>query len=622
MKRIVKLLFVVMMCLVVQQAWSQTSFTAKLYITDGILGDTLTMGFDSTATSGLDPILGEVELPPPPPALGPFDARFINPHGDTSGYGSGRKIDYRDALLNIQNDTFMVKVHKAPEATDITISWNANIGDVGPGDIRWEIYDFSGLTLLAIMNNQSSITITDFDEFNVQQVRIVRRDGAHFRTLTMSDWATAVDQKGKSKGVKQKPVASHFKFTMTNTTGTAATKLVVKFGAVITELVSYSPFTTAAGVGSKEVTFTGATINPNGTVTIEGFGDKGKAMKAKGTWYSATDTKLKPAPTATFDFNFGLLPMPNSINVGEELYSQSAFGSSGVVVGLSGKINSVYHPKYKDVMKTFYSKGAAHTGAAKCLLNFDSGKPLKKAVKGMPSAKHNNVLLAEQLALKLNIALADNDKVDATYAFGDLIYNGSITSLQGKYIRQIADQIDSVLSCVETDTTFIKDSSLTFADWYNVAKTLNDEFATDFDTASWAGKLVLTAPISIADGANSYLVRDPNLVPITRAPRPVVESNVPERFELQQNYPNPFNPTTTIEFTLPQDAAVTIAVYNMLGQQVAMVADHEEFTEGANDVEFDASHLASGVYFYRITVNNIETGKALFSSAKKMMLVK
>jgi hypothetical protein len=84
-----------------------------------------------------------------------------------------------------------------------------------------------------------------------------------------------------------------------------------------------------------------------------------------------------------------------------------------------------------------------------------------------------------------------------------------------------------------------------------------------------------------------------------------------------QNYPNPFNPATTIDFSIPADGFVTLKVYNMLGQEVATLADREEFLEGMNSVEFDASALATGAYYYRLTVDG-----GGFTAIKKMMLIK
>ena len=73
----------------------------------------------------------------------------------------------------------------------------------------------------------------------------------------------------------------------------------------------------------------------------------------------------------------------------------------------------------------------------------------------------------------------------------------------------------------------------------------------------------------------------------------------PKAFTLDQNYPNPFNPSTTVRFTLPETAPVSLTVYDMLGRKVAVLADGV-LAAGQHEVRFDASHLASGTYLYRL----------------------
>ncbi len=101
----------------------------------------------------------------------------------------------------------------------------------------------------------------------------------------------------------------------------------------------------------------------------------------------------------------------------------------------------------------------------------------------------------------------------------------------------------------------------------------------------------------------------------------VVEAEValPGVFTLEQNYPNPFNPSTSIQFSLPVNAHVTIGIYNLVGEKVAE-AVNSDFTAGFSKVTFNARQLSSGVYFYRIDANGIN-GKN-FSSIKKMVLLK
>jgi hypothetical protein len=75
---------------------------------------------------------------------------------------------------------------------------------------------------------------------------------------------------------------------------------------------------------------------------------------------------------------------------------------------------------------------------------------------------------------------------------------------------------------------------------------------------------------------------------------------LPTTPQLAQNYPNPFNPTTNISFSLPAKSRVTILVFNILGQQVATVTD-QEYPAGSHLVVWNASNVASGVYFCRMT---------------------
>jgi hypothetical protein len=91
-------------------------------------------------------------------------------------------------------------------------------------------------------------------------------------------------------------------------------------------------------------------------------------------------------------------------------------------------------------------------------------------------------------------------------------------------------------------------------------------------------------------------------------------SSVPAKFNLSQNYPNPFNPVTKINFALPVKGFVTVKVFNILGKEVAtLVSDTKE--PGYYSVDFNASNLSSGVYYYKL-----ESGS--FSDVKKMMLIK
>ena len=92
------------------------------------------------------------------------------------------------------------------------------------------------------------------------------------------------------------------------------------------------------------------------------------------------------------------------------------------------------------------------------------------------------------------------------------------------------------------------------------------------------------------------------------------ELTVPKRFALEQNYPNPFNPTTGIRYQVSGTSNVLLAVYNLLGQEVAMLVN-EVKTPGTYTVQFNASTVPSGVYFYRMTAGS-------FTSTKSMVVLK
>lgn len=91
-------------------------------------------------------------------------------------------------------------------------------------------------------------------------------------------------------------------------------------------------------------------------------------------------------------------------------------------------------------------------------------------------------------------------------------------------------------------------------------------------------------------------------------------TNLPDKFVLEQNYPNPFNPTTNIRFSLPQATNVQLIIYNSMGQEVKSLVN-EYKNAGSYTVDFNASSLASGTYFYKLITNE-------FTETKKMTLVK
>ena len=84
-----------------------------------------------------------------------------------------------------------------------------------------------------------------------------------------------------------------------------------------------------------------------------------------------------------------------------------------------------------------------------------------------------------------------------------------------------------------------------------------------------------------------------------------------QRFGLKQNYPNPFNPTTRIDFEIPEKSCVSLKIFDLLGREIEELAG-KEFVKGVHSVTFDASNLASGIYFCRLRVKECEQTKKMF----------
>ena len=86
------------------------------------------------------------------------------------------------------------------------------------------------------------------------------------------------------------------------------------------------------------------------------------------------------------------------------------------------------------------------------------------------------------------------------------------------------------------------------------------------------------------------------------------------RFLLENNFPNPFNPTTAIRYEISDRSFVTIKVYDILGNEIAILVN-EEKPAGSYEIEFNGKNLASGIYFYSLSTGN-------FLATKKMILLR
>lgn len=434
-------------------------------------------------------------------------------------------------------------------------------------------------------------------------------DSNKYRTF-LPEQIVALDAKGKlPKAIKRKPTKVAFRFELTvPMLGGAGQKLALEFPMISSGYIRKQALTETLAVfsGKKPEVIFNPALNPGDVVIVEGMGTKGKLMVAKYA-FGATTKKLVPS----YLMNELRLDMPNYANLIQEVFQDAAFdATAGLLVG---KINAgpsrgwVLIKKPTDVQKSLRDKANLHTQGPK-YFDFIGTKMFIGEQKLLSPSKHNNKLFAEVLALKLAIGASLTQAIPN--GLGELVYYNPGNELHNLTLKSIADSAGVVLSMKAGD----------LENHYTVIRQINEAFAGAFDTLQFATGLVMPGVKSLA--SVPYLRFDPSvqIAKITPVERKL--DNTPEAFELTQNYPNPFNPSTTIEFSLPEDAIVTLKVYNILGQEVASLIDKEFITEGKNEVTFEAGNLTSGVYFYRLTAEGIEEGSALFTQIRKMLLLK
>ena len=628
--------FAALICLsllfIAQTAMAQ-KVSVPVHLTDGVGAVTIKVGFNPAATNGIDPALGEEEQPELPPS-GAFDGRSIS---ILSGLGTdvllgGVLINYHLGTALNQPDRWRFEFKSDSTGGPVTFTWPSHLSDSAGG--KWLLQDASGEHLFSDvdMTTQTSFTHPR-TSLSVQYIFIKVSDKVQYRTFVQTEIANAVNSAGKHAIEKRKPYASYgcFQFANSNAPG-AAMGLHVEFDQAVMAPptggsampVSFAPFTSAANPDGKGKAwnFTTPSTPVGASVTVCAFGNKGKGLAAKKWWWLNSSSamlgaKMGAAPVVS---SYLLLKMPNPLNVLQELYTEGPplpVGlptSTGKNAGGKDVFKQVTHPKWTDVLATLYKKGP-HTGDPRCLDVFTNLKPIEKVQKSLTAGSHNNKLLAEAVALKFNIAASRFG--NTTPGLGEMTYVGG--TYDGLTLQHIAELADTGLACVANAK--IGGNLLGL---YNTIRSINIAFSGPFDTTGFLTKTVVKGVGSVTDV--SYLHKSSEQIPIVIT-KPFVDPNpIPESFTLRQNYPNPFNPTTTIEFALPADAIVTLKVYNILGQEMTTLFDHEALDAGTQFVDFDASNLPSGVYFYRVVAQSVnEDGlqnSEFYTSVKKMMLLK
>ncbi|MBS4029684.1 MAG: choice-of-anchor D domain-containing protein, partial [Ignavibacteriales bacterium] len=251
-----------------------------------------------------------------------------------------------------------------------------------------------------------------------------------------------------------------------------------------------------------------------------------------------------------------------------------------------------------------------------------------KAITGLVKAerkKYNNKAFEQAVAFKLNL-YASEDSITPNN-FGALVLDTALTlagkELHGVTLSDISLYLDTVMTYwkargIDDDTAYAELKAV-----IDIIQLINEGFS---------------APISATNhtlASESVIKKNPYAVILKGVKRasdvgfvkfiagkqvrrtPILAEEIPTSFALYQNYPNPFNPTTTIRFDLPKSSLVSLKIYNILGQEITTLLNKQEYDEGQYEIVFDASRLATGVYFYRLSLNDNS-----FTEVKKLVLLK
>lgn len=245
-----------------------------------------------------------------------------------------------------------------------------------------------------------------------------------------------------------------------------------------------------------------------------------------------------------------------------------------------------------DVVKLFINPVLTDPEPTADATNTDTGSDI--SVGGVAFRQGGNSYSVQVDGLRISTAWSDVVPVELT-SFAANVSNNNVT-----LNWSTATELNNSGFAVERKQGAGNWSKIAFVDGHGTSTSPNKYSFTDEDLS--AGNYSYRLKQVDFDGSYEY--------------SNVVEANIglPSKFELSQNYPNPFNPNTVIAFSLPQTGHVALRIYNVLGQEVSTLINGI-VEAGAHNVEFNASNLSSGIYYYRLETNGL-------TSMKKMMLLK
>jgi Secretion system C-terminal sorting domain len=392
---------------------------------------------------------------------------------------------------------------------------------------------------------------------------------------------------------------------------------------------------TITNLASPTFTISGTVTVPNGfikaniMISLEGKGNNGP----KGFWNALTNAN----GDFSIQMNSDTSGNPHSLRTN----NNTVFGSAIVTPQEYSIVITPGTSSYTDNNFTVTASSASINGTVRD----EFGKPIITEVQVNTSpGNFSRRIPTDQLGvfhvgflsselpmsnLFVGSGLSENNQTDTTYVTGffgvtslksgdavnhDITIFKTNSTISGRVtIEGNSPMMNLQLICMNSDTGFV--FTYTDVNGYYVAHVSNKIY--NYHLGPMSGTLppqYVTSNIQVHPGQTNA---DLN---ITLSDVKSDNSNMPQAFNLSQNYPNPFNPSTSISYQLPSDAFVTLKIFNVLGNEVKTLTNG--FTQaGSHQVQFNANELSSGVYFYTIQANSLNS-KQSFQSTKKMILMK
>jgi len=506
-----------------------------------------------------------------------------------------------------------------------------------PADYTWLFTGWTG----SVSSTSNPIIIVTDSAMNVTANFV--RDSSYltsYRTFTMDSIVYDRDNFGKlERMVLLKPLFAEFTISLQNRFDNIS-GIHVEFGSsvdsihfILSVVPSAAKISTDGRYKRWDFLFS-APLHAGDSVFIHGYAAATNGQKVADYNWTHFGTRFGPLLRDARVSNILHMPMPNRINALATAYQQGGFWrTKGLLVGYTCYDSAKAYgwllmPNYREVLETLHDRTGIQNGTPR---NFDyfrnTLRPLVKQQSHLEPSRYNNKLLGDIIALNINIAAS---MLSITpHGFGELVYNdGSANPLNGLMVRQIDSLADSMMMARESHARFRSrscfDSTYGYVNVDTTIARINAAFEGKIDTISFITGLKFKGTRTLS--AVPYLKKRPSgIIPDVIEPGQYDVVMLPQHFEVYQNYPNPFNPVTRIRFDVPVDATLTLKVYNILGQEVAVLLRNELLTAGAKSAEFNAGNLASGIYFYRVTAQSIGdpgTVSTKFESVRKMLLLK